>query len=386
MKLKVFALSMALLAGAFSASAQSSDVFVGIGGGVISNYSDRFNAPAVYGQIQVGKYITPVWGVRGVIAGPFQKLDSESLAIGWADSNLPTKQAFGELNVDGMINFSQLFGKASLPKVDFYGFVGPTMNFSKAGSKLTDQTAIYTENSKNIQALKVVEDNSFKVRVGATVGLGLAYNFTNKLALGIEGRFAVTPSIFGPASVNSVGQGNLRGTLNLVYTIGGKSGKEGYAKKIAEAAGYIAPAAAAAMVAEALEKNPKIVEKPVEKIVEKIVEKPVQTGAATATAIFFEIGKANVTTKDKARVLLLAEAIKAGSKDVVYEVAGYADKATGSASFNQTLSEKRADAIVKALVAEGVNENQLVKVANGGVNPLFFNSNALSRAVIVRQK
>lgn len=365
---------MALLAGAFSASAQGSDVFVGIGGGVISNYSDRFNTPAVYGQIQVGKYITPVWGVRGVIAGPFQKLDSESLAIGWADS----KQAFGELNVDGMINFSQLISDANLPKVDFYAFLGPTMNFSKAGSKYAG--------TYFAQGPVVVEDNSFRVRVGATVGLGLAYNFTNKLALGIEGRFAVTPSIFGPASVNSVAQGNLRGTLNLVYTIGGKSGKDGYAKKIAEATGYIAPAAAAAMVADALAKNPKIVEKPVEKIVEKVVEKPVQVGAATATAIFFEIGKANVTSKDKARVQLLAEAIKAGSKDAVYEVAGYADKATGSAAFNQKLSEQRADAIVKALVAEGVNEKQLTKVANGGVNPLFFNSNALSRAVIVRQK
>ena len=369
---------MALLAGAFSASAQGSDVFVGIGGGVISNYSDHFNTPAVYGQIQVGKYITPVWGVRGVIAGPFQKLDSESLAFGWADSNLPTKQLFGELNVDGMINFSQLISDANLPKVDFYAFLGPTMNFSKAGSKYAG--------SYTTMGPKVVEDNSFKVRVGATVGLGLAYNFTNKLALGIEGRFAVTPSIFGPASINSVAQGNLRGTLNLVYTIGGKSGKDGYAKKIAEAAGYISPAAAAAMVADALAKNPKIVEKPVEKIVEKVVEKTVSVGSANPTAIFFEIGKATVTSKDKARVQLLAEAIKAGSKDAVYEVAGYADKATGSAAFNQKLSEQRADAIVKALVAEGVNANQLTKVANGGVNPLFFNSNALSRAVIVRQK
>ena len=369
---------MALLAGAFSASAQGSDVFVGIGGGVISNYTDHFNAPAVYGQIQVGKYITPVWGVRAVVGGPFQKLDAESLAIGWEKNGLPTKQLFGELNVDGMINFSQWWSKASLPKVDFYAFLGPSMSFSKAGSKYTGSYAT--------QGPKVVEDNNFKVRIGATVGLGLAYNFTNKLALGIEGRFGVAPSIFGPASINSTSEGTLRGTLNLVYTIGGKSGKDGYAKRIAEAAGYISPAAAAAMVADALAKNPKIVEKPVEKIVEKIVEKPVNVGTATPTAIFFEIGKATVTTKDKARVQLLAEAIKAGAKDAVYEIAGYADKATGSASFNQQLSAKRADAIFNALVAEGVNANQLTKVANGGVNPLFFNSNALSRAVIVRQK
>ena len=373
---------MALLAGAFSASAQGSDVFVGIGGGVISNYSDRFNTPAVYGQIQVGKYITPVLGVRGVIAGPFQKLDSESLAVGWVDANLPVKQLFGELNVDGMINFSQWWSKASLPKVDFYAFMGPTMNFSKAGSKTNGEVAEFGGH----KSPKVIEDNSFKVRVGATVGLGLAYNFTNKLALGIEGRYAVTPSIFGPASVNYSSQGNLRGTLNLVYTIGGKSGKDGYAKKVAEAAGYISPAAAAAMVTDALAKNPKIVEKPVEKIVEKVVEKTVNVGTASPTAIFFEIGKADITTKDKARIQLLAEAIKKGDSKAVYEVDGYADKATGSVAFNQKLSEKRADAVIKALVAEGVSESQLTKVANGGVNPLFFNSNALSRAVIVRQK
>lgn len=384
MKLKVFALTIALMAGVFTASAQGSDVFVGIGGGVITNYSDHFNTPSFYGQIQVGKYITPIWGVRGVIGGPFQKLEKESLAVGWADAGLATKQTFGELNIDGMVNLSQLFSEASLPKVDFYLFMGPTMDFSSAFSKHNGDVA-YNGVGTTVAPM-VVEDSSFKVRVGATVGLGLAYNFTNKLALGLEGRFAATPSVFGPASVNSFAQGNLRGTLNLVYTIGGKSGKDGYAKKIAEAAGYVSAATAAAMVADALEKNPKIVEKPVEKIVEKVVEKQVNVGMATPTAIFFEINKSNIVNKDKARIQLLAEAIKAGAKDAKYEVAGYADKATGSAATNQKLSEKRAQTVYDALVAEGVPASQLEKAAYGGVNPLFFNSDALSRAVIVRQK
>ena len=382
MKLKVFALSIALVAGAFSASAQGSDVFVGIGGGVISNYSDHFNSPAIYGQIQVGKYITPVFGVRGVIAGPFQKLDSDALAVGWVDAGLSSKQLFGELNIDGMVNFSQIFSKESLPKLDVYAFLGPTINFSKAGSKEINENAVYN----NTWSQKVAASDDFKARVGATVGLGIAYNITDKLALGVEGRFAVTPSIFGPASINRYAQGNLRGTINLVYTIGGKSGKDGYAKSVAEKAGYVSAAAAAAMVADALEKNPKIVEKIVEKPVEKIVEKPVEVGGASSTAIFFDINKANIVNKDKARIQLLAEAIKSGSKDAVYEVAGYADKATGSAATNQKLSEKRAQTVYDALVAEGVSEKQLEKVGNGGVNPLFFNSDALSRAVIVRKK
>ena len=81
MKLKALALSIALAAGMFSANAQTAykgnDVFVGVGGGIISVYNGGFNTPAFYGNIQVGKYITPVWGVRAVIGGPFQTLDAK---------------------------------------------------------------------------------------------------------------------------------------------------------------------------------------------------------------------------------------------------------------------------------------------------------------------
>ena len=68
MKLKALALSIALAAGIFAANAQTAtkgnDVFVGFGGGIISTLNGGFNTPAFYGNIMVGKYITPVWGVR----------------------------------------------------------------------------------------------------------------------------------------------------------------------------------------------------------------------------------------------------------------------------------------------------------------------------------
>ena len=79
MKLKALALSIALAAGVFAANAQTAykgnDTFIGIGGGIISTYNGGFNTPQPYGNIMIGRYITPVWGVRGVIGGPFQTLD-----------------------------------------------------------------------------------------------------------------------------------------------------------------------------------------------------------------------------------------------------------------------------------------------------------------------
>ena len=52
---------------------------------------------------------------------------------------------------------------------------------------------------------------------------------------------------------------------------------------------------------------------------------------------------------------------------------------------NQTLSEKRAQAVYDALVAEGVNPNQLEKVAMGGTDPMFEKA-YLNRVVIMEVK
>lgn len=379
MKLKALALSIAMVASVCAANAQTAkggnDVFVGVGAGISSVMVPEFSTPSFYANIMVGKYITPVWGVRAVIGGPFQTVDSKVIASNFPES-FGKNKVFGELNADVLVNFSNI-GDIDLAKFDVYAFVGPTLNFASAGSKFSDVQDAFQ--------MLVEEDNTFKVRAGATVGLGLAYNITNSFALGVEGRYGVTPSIFGDADDYRKAEGTTRFALTGVWTIGGKNGKAARAYKAAKKYGYFSQDEVDALIADALEKNPKIVEKPVEKIVEKIVEKG-GNYAPAATAVFFEINKANLTLKDKARIKLYADAIKAGSKDAVYEVAGYADKATGSAATNQRLSQKRADVVYDALVAEGVNPSQLVKAANGGVGSMFFDNTTLSRTAIIRVK
>jgi OOP family OmpA-OmpF porin len=68
-----------------------------------------------------------------------------------------------------------------------------------------------------------------------------------------------------------------------------------------------------------------------------------------------------------------------------YQVAGYADKGTGTVAGNQTLSEQRAQAVYDALIAEGVDASQLEKVAMGGTDPMFEKAN-LNRVVILEVK
>lgn len=381
MKLKAFALSVALVAGIFSANAQTAkcgkDVFLGIGAGISSVMTPGFNSPSVYGNIMVGKYITPTVGVRAVIGGPFQSVKADNLTFNASFPNDWNKnKLFGELNADFMFNFSNI-GRDDLAKVDFYVFAGPTVNLASAGSK-------YNGTSFD-GGLFVEEDNTLKVRAGATVGLGLGFNLTQGFALALEGRWGVTPSIWGDASAYRKAEGLTRVTLNGIWTLGGNRSKAERLACTAKAAGYLSAAEAAAAIAKALDENPKIVEKVVEKVVEKEVVKEVPS-AMSSTAVFFRINSYALSAADKARIKLFADDVKAGCADQVYVVTGYADKATGSANTNQKLSEKRAQAVYDALIAEGVPAKQLEKAAQGGVGPMFFNNIALSRTAIVAPK
>ena len=383
MKLKFLALTLAMAASTLAVNAQEqkkcNDIFVGGGVGVMSAMTPGFNTPSFYLDAYVGKYITPVWGVRAGLGGLFATLDAtDGNAVNLNGDAVAFKnKKFGELNVDAILSLTNIFAD-DLAKFNVYLFAGPTVNFSRTGTKFSDV--------QDANVFLVENDNSFKLRAGASAGLGLAYSITDAFALGLEGRFAVTPSMFGDADAYRKAAGNSRFTVNGIWTIGGQRGKVARAAAAAAAAGYITKEAAEAMVDEALEKNPKIVEKVVEKEVVKYVDKVVYKDAPVSTPVFFQIGKSNIDSKDKARIKLLAEAINAAQEQCTYEVAGYADKKTGSAKYNQQLSEKRAQAVYDLLVEYGVAADKLEVKGYGGVEPMFDNNDTLSRCVIVKKK
>lgn len=373
MKLKYFAVAAALVSCVFTANAQQeeklgSDIWLGVNGGVISTTTSKMMKAQPYISIEVGKWFTPVWGGRVAVAGLSQYYDGDVDEKSWniqGSDKWGKKQYFGELNLDGILNLTQAISKKSLPLVDFYLFVGPTMNLA---SKCSEFTGEATDNGAYI----VKSADGLKARFGVTGGAGLSFNLSKTCALGIEYRTGVTPSIFGDASVCRLAENTNRFSIHFAYTFGRRLGKDGFAKKHGST-----------------ETVTNTVEVPVEKVVTKEVikevEKVVTKASPVGNYVFFTIGKYNITDQDKVRLSEVAKAIKEGSKDVVYTIAGYADKATGSAKVNQKLSEKRAQTVYDYLVKEGVDADQLKIVANGGVDNMFFNQAALSRVAIVAE-
>ena len=366
MKIKFLALSVIMAGASMFVNAQETEnyytkkatdnIFMGFGIGGMSVLNGGLNSPTLNLNLQVGKYITPTWGVRAEISGLWQSLEAQE--NGWfvtyekAYDNYC--KMFGELNLDVMLNVTNWFGGYNPDRaIDFYLFAGPTLNFASTETKFTGETTgdglALLENSDDI-----------KVHFGATAGLGLAYNLSSKWALNLEGRLGVTPSIFGDASDCRKAEATGRLTLGATYTFGGK--------KFAKVADRV--------VEKVVEKEV-IKEVPVEVVKEVIKEIP---GAASA-AIFFKIGKSVISPEGMVNVKLMAKVIKDNPK-AIYKVAGFADKATGTVAGNQTLSENRAQAVFDALVAEGVNPNQLEKVAMGGTDPMF-EKGYLNRVVIL---
>ena len=355
MKNKIIALSLLLAGTCASMNAQEKEnyytpkwtdnIFVGAGVGAMSVFNDGMNTTFNF-NISAGKYITPVWGTRIQFGGLQQKIGQQK--TGFAGD---TQTAF-ELNLDGMVNLINLFAGYNPERaIDLYAFAGPTMNVSKA------MNVTINEDAPN-----QFETNGTKARFGATAGLGLAYNVNNKWAINLEGRFGLTPSVFGNASDFNKAEGTARLTVGAAYTFGGKN----FAK-------------VSDRVIEKVVEKEVIKEVPVEVI--KEVTKEVYAGA---TAVFFKIGKAKISPEGMVNIKLMAKAMK-NTPNASYKIAGFADKATGSASFNQTLSEKRAQAVYDALVAEGVNPSQLEKVAMGGTDPMFEKA-YLNRVVIMEVK
>ncbi len=378
MKNKFFIASLLLASACVTMNAQDKDkyytekgsdnIYVGVGVGMMSVINDGMNTPAFNFNVMVGKHINSVWGVRGQVGGLWQSLDEQDNGY----SRYCKK--FAEVNLDATLNLINLFAGYNPDRAfNLYAFAGPTMNLGRAVD--TDITI----NGATGEESYDYKEHGMKARFGATVGLGLGYDITDKWAVNLEGRFGVTPSLFGDASDCRKAEATARFNLGFAYTFGGKKFTPMVYKidmdALNEEINKYRRELEQAQADLANSKNALANVKPEVKEVVKEVQ------LAGPRAIFFKIGSARLDDYGKVNIQLAAKILKA-NPDKKYRVAGYADKATGSAPSNQKLSEKRAQVVYDALIAEGVDKDQLELVGFGGTENMF-GKNFLNRVVIL---
>lgn len=119
---------------------------------------------------------------------------------------------------------------------------------------------------------------------------------------------------------------------------------------------------------------------PCPEVTETVVEQVVEV-APMLTTVRFDINSAVISSKEMVNVFNVAEYLKANPA-VNVQIQGYADKDTGTAAYNKTLSEKRAQAVYNALTKTyGIDASRLSVSGEGSaVQP--YTTNNWNRIVI----
>lgn len=94
--------------------------------------------------------------------------------------------------------------------------------------------------------------------------------------------------------------------------------------------------------------------------------------------ILFDTGKAELKPAAVSNISKMASILKKYPENVL-TIRGYTDS-TGSIQINQTLSERRAQAVSQQLIAGGVPAASISVIGMGPANPLADNSSAAGRA------
>ena len=394
MKSKLVIFSLLLAGTAMTVNAQTKEkyvnekatdnIFVSVTGGISMVNSGKsegkFGSPAPHITVSLGKWFTPVWGVRAQGGLWKANFDTEH-SYGTFDANgLPVGESagydknVGQLRLDAMYNLSNAIWGYNPDRVfNLSVFAGPGLTFAKTADGMVQ----YAEDG-NSWARVPAGDQKGRVYVNGSVGLQGKFNVNKYWDIDIEARGELAPSYLGHLSTAKTVGGIYVGA-GATYTFGGKKFVPYVSKVDMDALNdEINKYRSELEQAQADLANAKNALANVKPEVREVVK---EVQVAGPRAIFFKIGSARLDDYGKVNIQLAAKILKA-NPDKKYKVAGYADKATGSASWNQKLSEKRAQVVYDALIAEGVDKDQLELVGFGGTENMF-GKNFLNRVVIL---
>lgn len=354
--------------------------FISLGGGVQTFFADHNKqlqwkdriTPAL--DIAIGKWFTPGIGVRGMYTGYSLKGATQNGSYSTGEG-VPGKDGHGywlahqefsymNLHLDVLFNMSNLlcgFKESRLYNViPYFGF---------------GWLAVLEDASRLPVGAPARE-------VGANIGLMNQFRLNRHLDLNIDVRGSYIHESLDGESGGRYGEGILSATANLVWKIGANTWDR--SKTIVRYDNRTINELREMM--DKLSRDNEALQKALADCDEAAADTMVKKISIIApNLVTFKINTSTLSKEARVNLGMLAEVIKQSDPNIVYTITGYADAATGNTSINDRLSKERAQAVYDCLVKEhGVNADQLRMESKGGVENMFYNDPALSRAVITR--
>lgn len=338
----------------------------------VSNSDDFLKGIRPSVGVSVGKWFTPVVG-----ADVFYETSVNSFPF---NKNLSRWTAFDFMNlgINGRVNLNNLIHKYG-GEPDFFEAV-PFAGIGW-GHGFTNSSGSNISNSGTALPVKDHTTNYLTANMGAVL------NFNVSEAWQINLRPAISYMLTGSGIQTEFNSNRSYVSLmaGVTYKFGHKTSTGRKTRNFTKAytvAEYESLQKKFDDLQDAFNNVPKEVE--VEKIVEKVVEKevPVEVVKNAVTDPHFLQGLAKVDVTSESVLTALAEEMKSNSDG--YVLTGYAST-EGDDVYNQNLSLKRAEAVKKYLVSQGVDSSRLETVA-GGKTDKFGDDPAANRRVTVVKK
>lgn len=349
---RLFVIIIATLALAFSAKAQEFTPGWNLSaqGGVNYTASDLWQIDNLHhftsdAQIALGYKFSPWFGLRGAWSGP----------VGSFPNNEGTEMGilhYAQLGLDAMFDIANLFNYNPTRFLSPYLFLGGAGNYR-----------FETTNDKAV----------FGPAVRAGLGFAIRLDDVARILLEVQDNALSNKfNTFDDKGVFGTNwDDNLAALIGLQFDLtSGRAAKPvidpGYAAPItaaadAEAARLAAERAAAERAAAeraAAERAAAERAAAERAAAERAAQQRPVVAAPVQESIYFDLNKSVLKNDQIAKIDHLVSVLRQNPAATI-TISGYADKATGTANRNMTLSEQRANAVKKALTDAGIAANRI---------------------------
>ena len=351
------------------------NIFIGVAGGVNIYHGENDSygkfgkrlAPAL--DVNVGKWFTPSVGARIGYSGINAK--------GWTSGQtVYAKDVFDKkANI-----YNEKFGVSYL-RTDFL------WNFSNAVSGYKETRTWNFVPFFGAGWARSYGNGAYNNEFAMSIGLLNNIRLCNLLDLTLEARHMFVNQRFDGVSRGSKGEGMTSVTMGLTFKLNRRNFKRAAAP--VDVTPYLSRIKALESDNTTLAGKNKTLADENTALRNRKPETVTVAGeskvSATPVALFFQIGKATLDKKELTNLDFYVKNALQADRNKTFTLYGGADKATGTAAFNQKLSEKRMQYVYDLLVNKyGISKNRLKTVAEGDRNNRFPEPE-LNRTVIIME-
>lgn len=321
-------------------------------------------------DIAVGKWFTPVIGVRVMYSGLYFKGATQNGAF-QSGGEISGKPWHGYWLNESKVNFMNLHADVMLDLVNWIGGYNPNRVYGLA--LYAGAGFGYTWDRAS------AADNHHKQGITGNIGLFNMFHISKAFDINLDIRGMAIHDGFDGATGNRPFDALVSVTAGLSYRFGPRGFNN--TNEVVTVYDNSALNDLRDRIAQLEARNREL-----QALAEKTQKVVVANDGSTYLA-YFPINVAEVSLADRAQLEQCANMIKESDKNQKFVITGYADKQTGTPEINETLSRERAQNVRACLVKEfGIDPSRFEVNWKGGVSNMFYDDPSLSRVVVIKPK